>query len=269
MTAAVAARPPSGRRPWRYHARQAVWAGLDLIFPPACAGCDRPGGRLCAGCWAALARLEPPVCALCGYPAPAAGASGCAVCQARSAARGAPLTALAGLRSAAFFEGPLQHALHQLKYRRNIALADCLARELAAAWARWDLPAGWVVPVPLSAQRQRERGYNQTGLLARGFADLAGLPYLPAAAVRARHTATQVGLSAAERQANVSGAFAARAHLVAGRSLLLVDDVCTTGATLAACAEALVAAGAASVWGLTLGRARAGGAPARQQRDPA
>lgn len=235
---------------WLFHLRQAAWAGIDLIFPPQCGGCGKEGQRFCARCVASLEYIVSPLCAYCGYPARHAGVARCGVCRAL------PSGDLAGLRSAALFAGPLQRALHRLKYRRDVILADSLAQLLHTAWQQQRLPRGLVVPVPLSAERQRERGYNQAGLLARGFADLAGLPYRPAAAARVRHTASQVHLSAGARQQNVAGAFAARPAGVRGQTVLLVDDVCTTGATLAACAAALRAAGAVEVWGLTLGRAR-------------
>jgi ComF family protein len=126
---------------------------------------------------------------------------------------------------------------------------------LVSAWTAYALPAATVTPVPLSVERQRERGYNQAALLARAFAELAGLPYDPLAARRVRHTETQVRLTAEARRRNVQGAFRGRPERVAGRTIILVDDITTTGATLMACAEALTTAGAAAVWGLTLGRA--------------
>lgn len=163
--------------------------------------------------------------------------------------------ALHSLRSAAWFEGPLRQALHHLKYQRDIPLGDTLAEWLCALYRREGLAADLIAPVPLSPQRLRERGYNQADLLARPLAEGTGVPYAPRALTRPRHTLSQVGLSAAERRQNVAGAFAADRRAVAGRQVVVVDDVCTTGATLAACAEALQAAGAARVWGLTLARA--------------
>jgi len=249
MTLTASAQAGAVRPHWRYRARQLAWAGIDLIYPPDCGGCDRPGVRLCETCRSAFRRLTPPVCAVCGYPARPS--RPCGWC--RSSAHG--LQPLVGLRSAAFFGGPLQKALHRLKYSRDLALADDLAVELARAWQVFALPADLVAPVPLSAPRQRERGYNQAGLLARAFAELCGLPFQPEAAERVRDTASQVGLSAEARRANVQGAFVADRQLAAGQRVLLVDDVCTTGATLAACGEALATAGAAEIWGLTLARA--------------
>lgn len=246
MAAASSAQPGAPRPRWPYQARQFAWAVVDLVFTPHCASCQRPGQRLCAECRAAIVRLGAVICNQCGYPRPAGHAC-------RSGLH--PVAPLVGLRSAAQYAGTLQPAVHRLKYKRDIILADTLARELAVAWQAYALPAWTVMPVPLSAQRLRERGYNQAALLARGLADLVRLPYQSGGIMRVRHTPSQVGLPAEVRRANVRGAFAAQRELVAERSYILVDDICTTGATLAACAEALHQAGATAIWGLTLGRA--------------
>jgi ComF family protein len=180
------------------------------------------------------------------------------MCQA--GARGTP--ALAGLRSAVFFEGPLQKAVHQFKYRRDIALADTLAELMLAAAPAPAAAGSLVVPVPLAADRLAARGYNQSGLLAQTYAEWRGLRLAPRGALRVRATAPQVGLSARQRRENVAGAFAGEKRLVTGRTVILIDDVCTTGATLDSCAEALLAAGATAVWGVTLARARWAGVQA-------
>jgi len=270
MAATVSPQPGSLRPRWPYRVRQLAWAAVDLVFTPTCGGCQKPGARLCAECQAGVLRLGAQVCSECGHPLSPGG--GC-----RSGVH--PLTPLIGLRSAARFAGPLQHALHRLKYKRDIILADTLARELAGAWLAYRLPAWTIMPVPLSTERLRARGYNQAALLARGLADLAALPYQPRGLRRVRHTHSQVGLPAQARVLNVQGAFSADRHLVAGNSYILVDDICTTGATLAACAAALHQAGAAAIWGLTLGRAVAPGSaeaapshlaqPARAGQAPA
>jgi ComF family protein len=237
------------RRPWRYWLRQGVWAGLDLLFPPRCAGCHRPGARLCKTCQAAFNQLEPPWCDRCGLPVQQAGR--CGDCS----APGDQLAPLTGIRSLAYFDGALRSTQHQFKYRRDSMLADALGCLLSEA--RWwnQVRADRLVAVPLSEQRLRQRGYNQAGLLARAVADCRGLPLDGGLLRRTRHTAAQVGLSVAQRRANVQGAFAATAS-ARGRSFVVIDDVCTTGATLAACAAALMEAGAVSVWGVTLARAR-------------
>ncbi|MCS6909837.1 MAG: ComF family protein [Anaerolineales bacterium] len=228
--------------------RRWLWAAVDVVFPPECAACRRPGMRLCADCRSQFRLLgNEAICPRCGYaPMP----TDCENCR-----RHPPPAALRSLRSAAWFEGPLRRALHHLKYQRDILLGDTLAEWLCDLYYREGLAADLIVPVPLSPQRLRERGYNQADLLARPLAEWAGVPYAPGALLRSRHTLSQVGLSADERRQNVAGAFVADRRLVAGRQVVVVDDVCTTGATLAACAEALHAAGAAKVWGLTLARA--------------
>ncbi len=155
----------------------------------------------------------------------------------------------------AVFEGRIRHAIHTFKYQRVAALAEPLGDALAHFWLQAPQPAYVIVPVPLHPQRQRERGYNQAELLARRIGRAADLPVRPEALRRVRATAVQITLDAAERKANVAGAFQSDAAAVRGAAALLVDDVCTTGATLDACATALKAAGAAAVHGLTLARA--------------
>lgn len=112
-----------------------------------------------------------------------------------------------------------------------------------------------MVPVPLGKQRMKERGYNQVGLLAMPLAAIQGWRYSPQVLVRMRETRSQVGLSPMERKENISGAFRAVPVLAAGKVILLVDDVVTTGATLGACSEALIKAGAKHIYALTLARA--------------
>lgn len=250
MASATPATPGSPWPQWPFLLRQAAWAAIDLVFTPHCASCQKPGARLCADCHNLIQTLGQAVCSQCGYPLTLAGD-----CR----AGWHPVAPLVGLRSAACYAGPIRSALHRLKYKRDIILADTLARELAGAWRRYGLPAWTVIAVPLAPERLRERGYNQAALLARGLADLARLPYQAEGLARVRHTHSQVGLPAEARSANVRGAFAANRSKVAGRSYILVDDICTTGATVHACAEALKRAGAAAIWGLTLGRALAPG----------
>ena len=149
--------------------------------------------------------------------------------------------------------GSVREAVHLLKYRRDLALADVLAAQLLPL----ALEAGWgldgVLPVPLGKRRRKQRGYNQAALLAFPLALGLGKPYLGKGLVRVRETRSQVGLSAAERRQNVAGAFLApEPHLVEGKILLLVDDVMTTGATLSAAASALLAAGAREVYAVTV-----------------
>ena len=228
---------------------------LDLLFPPRCAVCRAREGPLCAACAATIRAPEWDECAHCHQPLlPRAGAEPaglCATCQADASAR------LSGLRVAARYEGAVRQAIRQLKYYRQRRLAEPLGDLLADVCAALAPQIDLIVPVPLHPSRQRQRGYNQAELLARRCAARLGLPVRSDVLTRVRATPPQVGLGAAARVANVAGAFAASAAApaaLAGRRLLLVDDVCTSGATLASAADALLAAGAVSVWGLAVAR---------------
>jgi len=161
---------------------------------------------------------------------------------------------LQGLRSAAHLSGPLRQAIHRFKYGGLRALTPVLGEILCDCWDAEPWPVEVIVPVPLHAQRLRERGYNQSALLARELGRHTGLPVVEGTLQRITPTPPQVGLHAAERAQNVRGAFRCRDGALAGRRVLLVDDVLTTGATLCACAEAALAGNAGAIWGLTLAR---------------
>ena len=141
-----------------------------------------------------------------------------------------------------------------MKYRRNAALGDALAPHLAGYARKLGWRVDLVVPVPLGKQRMNERGYNQVGLLAKPLAAMQGWRSSPQVLVRRRETRSEVGLTSLERK-EIAGAFRAEPARAVGKDILLVDDVVTTGATLAACSEALLRAGARNIYALTLARA--------------
>ncbi len=222
------------------------WTAIDWLYPPTCPGCQKSGERWCADCQRSISRLGDQICPICGDLSPAG--SLCPRCSASKP----PFDAL---RSWGIYAGPLREAIHQLKYQKNIGLGECLAAHLVQAFRE----AGWqvdlVCPVPLSTARLQERGYNQAAELARPLALALGIAYRPKSITRIRETRPQVGLNALERQQNISNAFRADEKTVQGRSVLMIDDVATTGATLSSCADALRSAGARQVYGLTLARA--------------
>jgi ComF family protein len=160
---------------------------------------------------------------------------------------------LNGLRALAQYDAELRLAIHALKYDGITALAEPLGELLTAYIAQQPLPAELIVPVPLHPDRRAERGYNQSELLARVLSRQSRIPLNTSALTRPLNTTPQVGLNESERRQNVRGAFQC-AQRLDGARVLVVDDVCTTGATLSECAEALHAGGAASIWGLTLAR---------------
>ena len=159
------------------------------------------------------------------------------------------------MRSWLVFEGPIRQALHKLKYRGNIALGEALAQQLVTYVGALEWPVNVVVPVPLRKARMKERGYNQVGMAAMPLASMLNWQYEPKALVRFRETRTQVGLSVAERKQNASGAFRGDPARMAGKTVLVMDDVATTGATLLTCADACLESGAKAVYALTLARA--------------
>ncbi len=155
------------------------------------------------------------------------------------------------------YSGTLRDLVRELKYRKRRRVADRFAEMIGSDPQAAELLAdgGVLVPVPLHPRRCRERGFNQSELLASALARRSSLPIAPRALVRRRDTPTQTGLSAAQRRDNVRGAFAIRERAkVAGRIVVLVDDVLTTGATARECAAALLGAGARSVRVLTVAR---------------
>ncbi|MCL6429788.1 MAG: ComF family protein [Anaerolineae bacterium] len=225
---------------------------LDLLFPPRCAGCGQSGSWLCSACLAEISWIRPPICPLCGE-----GLTG----EGRCPRMEHHPELLDGLRSAAWHAGPLRFALHRLKYRGQRVLADPVGAILVQGWRREPFPADVVIPVPLHPARLRERGYNQAALLARRLCMAVGLPLDERSLRRIRQTPPQVDLRAAERRQNVRGAFSYTGPPLEGRAICLIDDICTTGATLEACAAALREAGAAQVWAYTVARPRYHPAP--------
>jgi ComF family protein len=159
------------------------------------------------------------------------------------------------LRSWAVFDSPVQNALHTLKYRKNLGLGDALAVQMVEFVRALNWPLDLLVPIPLGKKRLRERGYNQVALVARPLAYELGLAFMPQALQKVRDTRSQVGLNVEERRQNVSEAYQANPLAVKRRSVLIMDDVATTGSTIASSAEALLAAGAEAVYAVTIARA--------------
>jgi ComF family protein len=203
-----------------------VQAALDLVFPPCCAGCGRVDTPWCDTCDLELAQLP-------------------------LAIHTGTLEGFEGAAATGIHAGRLRDAVHALKYNTP-AIADPLGERLTETLKQLPWEIDILVPVPLHASRRAERGYNQSQRLCEVVSAFTGIPCLPDAIERYRDTGHQVGLDKKERQQNVADAFKADFMQVAGKRLLILDDVRTTGATLSACANAARAAGSAALYGLTV-----------------
>jgi ComF family protein len=218
---------------------------LDIILPPQCGGCRAVGSWLCSRCRSRIRRLEEPLCRRCGAEVESARRE-CG-CRAR-------LKSLSRLRSAAAYDGPLEIALQRFKYHGWRRMAAPLALLMAERLVVEGLAASWAIAVPLHGSRLRERGFNQSELLAGEVRRRLSLSPPPGRLLRTRPTPPQVGHDRRWRLDNVRGAFEWRGAPLGGRSILLIDDVATTGATLEACAAALRAGGSGPVTGISVAR---------------
>jgi len=236
-----------------------LWTRLaQYILPTRCVVCQAVGPEvLCTSCSTGLQQVGSAYCLRCGRRRETAFASpDCGECYGQS-------IGVTRARSCFIYNETGRALLSEFKFQRNIGageyLANQLRRWLKEGWATLfnepDIQLDIAVPVPLHRRRLQERGFNQSLLLARRIANWFSLACSSKALVRTKETASQVGLSANQRRINVRGAFqvpAAKRELVQGQNVLLVDDLMTTGSTLAAGARALKRGGAAMVYGLTL-----------------
>ena len=226
-----------------------------VLFPPVCAGCRRlvvEPGALCGSCWPKLRFLEEPWCAVLGTPFSHDMGEG--FLSADAIANPPPF---ARARSAVAYSGVARQMVQNLKFRDRTDLAPWMAKWMMRAGRELVAVADVVAPVPLHRRRFFWRRFNQSAELARAVAALGGKRFAPEAVIRVKVTRQQVGLGAREREDNVRGAFRVPPEqeiAVAGRRVLLIDDVYTTGATVSAAAKALKRGGAAAVDVLTFAR---------------
>jgi ComF family protein len=233
----------------RSRSQTVVQQFLDILFPVHCASCQRSGHVLCPACIAQIQPLPSPFCQLCGTPLSTYGS--CKNCQYHP-------PKLSGQRAVGLYQEPMRGCIHRLKYDGNTRLAVPLGLLLAQTYTHYGMHADMLIPVPLHSERQQQRGYNHAFLLAEVCSAQLGVPMNNDILVRHRATVAQVDLHPRERHQNVAGAFACNSASASGalygRSIVIIDDVSTTGATLEACAVPLFAAGAKGVWGLVLAR---------------
>lgn len=223
-----------------------LWALLDWIFPPFCVHCQKLGYEVCPDCWNGIPQLSGVLtCSRCGKQI----AKGhiCRACRDLS-------PAYDQLKSWANYDDTVREIVIGIKYQRRLGLVRYLTPAVAELIRNWRIDIDVMAPVPLGEKRLRERGYNQADLIARPLAKTLRIPYHPPALRRVRETRSQVGLDAEERRSNLSSAFTANPEICRDQSILILDDIATTGATLDACAAALREVGAKNVFCVTVAR---------------
>ena len=217
---------------------------LDLLFPQWCIGCGREGNYICDSCRQSLSRILSPICPRCGKPQ--SDGMLCPACDDEN-------PGIDGIRSPFVFSGVIRQAVHELKYRNLRALAIPMAGLLHDYILDNPVPGEVLVPVPLHRKRLRERGYNQSALVAKQLGKLTGMPVIDDCLIRQHHTPPQARTTNIdERRQNVVDAFSCSNGKLQGKKVILIDDVTTSGTTLNACAETLKKSGIASVWGLVM-----------------
>jgi ComF family protein len=235
---------------------------LDTALPPLCAACRSPLGNvggLCPSCWAKVSFIAPPYCERLGIPFAYDPGPGILSMEAI-----ADPPAYRRARAAVRFDDVARDLVHKLKYGDRLDLSAMMGRWMARAGRELIAEADALVPVPLHWRRLWARRFNQAALLAKAVGGAHGVPVLTGALKRTRATQQQVGLTHAERAANVQGAFAVTDDgkaAIHGAHLVLVDDVLTSGATIEACARALLRVGAGSVDVLVFARVVAAARP--------
>ena len=227
--------------------RQAARMALDIALPTLCVACREPvnGEGVCANCWAKLSFIAPPLCPRLGIPFVYDPGPGLLSMEAIS-----DPPAYGRARAAVRYDDVARTLVHALKYQDRTDLAPAMGRWMARAGRELIEQTDALIPVPLHWRRGWSRRYNQSGALARVIERQTGVKLLPEVLRRVRPTLQQIGLSRAQRASNVQGAFkvaAERQSEIQGRRVILVDDVLTSGATVDACARALLRAKAASV----------------------
>ncbi len=227
----------------------------DAILPPTCLSCDaavKEQGSVCARCWKEIRFIDKPYCPVLGSPFTYELGEGALSAQAI-----AYPPAFDRARSSVLYDDRARQLVQGLKFADRTELAPWMARWMIRAADDLDMENSVVLPVPLHKRRLFVRRYNQSAELARNIAAICGMTYAPELLIRFRATRQQVGLGVKERQKNVNGAFRVPAGMgihIKGKSIILVDDVYTTGATLEACARALRRAGASQISCLTFAR---------------
>jgi ComF family protein len=229
-----------------YQVEHVFWKAIDWLYPPACAGCGKPGSRFCNPCADQVSVIKADFCLVCNNSF-SSHHQYCPICSSQKQV-GFICT------SWGQYQDTLREAIHKLKYDGDVGLGDYFAEKLISILIDHNWEFDLVVPVPLSKKRQAERGYNQSALISGNIAHFFNVQHSTSTLVRIKDTDTQFSLAAADRISNVKDAFSGNPAKLKGKRVLLVDDIITTGATLLNCQKAIINAGASNVFGISVAK---------------
>ena len=216
------------------------WRIIDLLYPPFCCNCGKIGFEICPECFSDIETTsDRQICLLCGRILFAD--KTCPICE-----KSIPVFNQA--RSWGIYTGPLKQMIQRIKYKRGFGIIEYLTQPLIECLNSWGLSADMIVPIPLGKQREKVRGYNQSILIAKPISNYFKIPLEIRALIRIRETRTQVGLNYEERNTNLRDAFQADKSIVNNKSILLIDDIATTCATLNESARTLRLFGASRIF---------------------
>ncbi len=224
------------------------WRIIDLVYPPFCCYCGRIGYEICLDCYKTIEIISNhKICLVCGGIIETG--INCSNCMKLH-------PSFEQARSWGVYIGVLKQVVQKIKYKRGFGIIEYIAKPLIHFIKNWDVSVDMIVPIPLGEKREIARGYNQSFLLAKPISEYFNIPLYDHALIRSRDTKSQVGLNYEERKINMKNAFRAEKSTCNNKSILLIDDIVTTGSTLNESAKALKLAGAQKVVCFTVARTK-------------
>ncbi|MDO9545289.1 MAG: ComF family protein [Pelolinea sp.] len=224
------------------------WRFIDLLYPPFCCNCGKIGYEICPECFSEIETISTQqICKICGRIISAD--KTCPICE-----KSHPVFDQA--RSWGIYTGALKQIIQKIKYERGFGVIEYISKPLIECIINWGISADLIVPIPLGKQREKERGYNQSALIASPISNYFDIPINDHALTRIRETRSQVGLNYEERNNNIKDAFQADRSAVFRKSVLLIDDIATTCATLNESAKALRYSGASKIFCFTVAQTK-------------